>query len=89
MARKDQILELIRTCMERDAALKQAQEQYFAAKDALFQMVREHYSDLLDLEGDGPDRPTLLVMDEGSRAFEVCLTGTVHGVEIKPRSICA
>jgi len=89
MARKDQILELIRTCMERDAALKQAQEQYFAAKDALFQVVREHYSDLLDLEGGGPDRPTLLVMDEGSRAFEVCLTGTVHGVEIKPRSICA
>jgi hypothetical protein len=41
------------------------------------------------MEGDGPDRPTLLVMDEGSRAFEVCLTGTVHGVEIKPRSICA
>jgi len=89
MARKDQILELIRTCMERDAALKQAQEQYFAAKDALFQVVREHYSDLLDLDGDGPDRPTLLVMDEGSRAFEVCLTGTVHGVEIKSRSICA
>jgi len=89
MSRKDQILELIRTCMERDAALKQAQEQYFAAKDALFQLVREHYSDLLDLEGDGPERPTLLVMDEGSRAFEVCLTGTVHGVEIKPRSICA
>jgi len=89
MSRKDQILELIRTCMERDAALKQAQEQYFAAKDALFQTVRENYSDLLDLEGDGPERPTLLVMDEGSRAFEVCLTGTVHGVEIKPRSICA
>ena len=74
MSRKDQILELIRTCIERDASLKQAWE---------------HYSDLLDLEGDGPDRPTLWVMDEGSRAFELCLTGTVHGVEIKPRLICA
>jgi hypothetical protein len=51
-------------------------------------MVREQYSDLLDLEGDGPDRPTLLVMDEGNRAYELCITGTVHGVEIKPRSIC-
>jgi hypothetical protein len=52
-------------------------------------MVREHYNDLLDMEGDGPDRPTLLVMDEGNRAYEICLTGTVHGVEIKARSICA
>lgn len=52
-------------------------------------MVREHCSDLLDLEGDGTERPTLLVMDEGSRAFEVCLTGTAHGVEIKSRPICA
>ena len=24
-----------------------------------------------------------------SRAFEICLTGTEHGVEIKPRSICS
>ena len=88
MARKDQILALIQTCLEREAALKEAQEAYFSSKDALFQMVREQYSDLLDLEGDGPDRPTLLVMEEGSRAYEVCLTGTVHGIEIKPRSIC-
>jgi len=57
--------------MERDAALKLAQEEYFAAKDALFLMVREHYSDLLDMDGDGPDRPTLLVMDESSRAYEI------------------
>jgi hypothetical protein len=32
--------------------------------------------------------PTLLVMDEGNRANELCITGTLHGVEIKPRSIC-
>ena len=88
MARKDQILGLIRTCMDRDAALKRAQDEYRAAKDDLFLMVREQYSDLLDLEGDGPDRPTLLVMDEGNRAYELCITGTVHGVEIKPRSTC-
>ena len=24
-----------------------------------------------------------------SRAFEICLTGTEHGVGIKPRSICS
>jgi len=27
-------------------------------------------------------------MDEGNRAYVFCITGTVHGVEIKPRSIC-
>ena len=80
MARKDQILAQIRTCMEREATLKQAQEQYFAAKDALFLMVREHYNDLLDMDGGGPDRPTLLVHDEGNQAYEVCLTeiGRAH-----------
>jgi hypothetical protein len=34
-------------------------------------------------------RPTLLLMEEGSRAYENCLAGTEYGVEIKPRSICA
>jgi hypothetical protein len=28
------------------------------------------------------------VMGEGNRAYVLCITGTVHGVEIKPRSIC-
>jgi hypothetical protein len=28
------------------------------------------------------------VMDEGNRAYVLCITRTVHGVAIKPRSIC-